>query len=144
MSRATAVRTRVDAILRQFAPPDRKAYKRFVAATGGDSLIGRPGATTRTDTLLNPQPLYIRQGGGEAGRGGETVVAGNRVTVAKELTLILSPTALNETELADKALQVVLKDDAGVEEVFRVVDFEPFGFSQTTVMFQVVLRSASR
>ncbi len=146
MSRATALIRRLDVAMKRFAPPSRQVYKRLTTRTGGDDLIGRPGSTVKTDTLLSPQPLYGRANAprGVGDTDSEIFVSGTTVRTGGQYTLTLSPTAITLAELQNEELQFVMKDSAGVEEVFCIEDVAPVGMASEDVMYLVVVRSIKR
>jgi hypothetical protein len=147
MSRATGILNRVNSVMRRFAPLTRTCYKRVITSTGGDALIGRPGSVTHVDTLLDPQPIFQELGrktvpGGRDRVGITTEVDKQRV--ADDYRFLVSPTALSMDELAMPNLCLVLKDDAGVEDVMYIHDFTPVGLNDTVVAITVYVRSVKR
>lgn len=148
MSRADGVIRRLDAALNKVAPPTRTVYKRTVTRTGGDALIGRPGAVAYTDVELKPQPFYARLGRQIVGSQvpAELIInsAGTNDFVADEWIIIFSPTSISLAELSNPDLVLAFKDTAGNTEVFRITDTEPLGFSNQAVMYVSYIRSTER
>lgn len=148
MSRADGLLTKVNNVMRKFAPLTRTVYKRTVTRTGGNDLIGRAGTTTVVDTICDPQPV--------AEQMGRTAMAGGRLSPVESLMIstgqrtadtwkvLFSPNALSLTELQGKNLQLVFKDASGNAEVLEIFDFEPTGMNGTTVLITVYARSIKR
>lgn len=148
MGRADAILTRVNTVMRKFAPLERTAYKRTITRTGGNSLIGRPGAVVTSDVLFDPQPV-VTMIGRESVSGGHTTVehilkgSGSQGT-ADEYRLLFSANSYSRTELANKDILIVLKDASGNEEVLIILDVEPIGMNGTDVVYTVYARSTKR
>jgi len=144
MSRASALASRVAAILKRVAPPDRKVYRRTVIRTGGDDLIGRPGSVAVSDSLLDPQPYYARSGRQIGGDDTEVYRTGAEMSVGEGYDLIVATKALSLSDLQNPNVLLVMKDAAGTVEVYRITDWEPLGFSGEPVLYLVSIRSTKR
>lgn len=140
MSRADYVIKRVDAALKTLGGLTRPAYKRVTTSTGGDSLIGRQGAVTVTDTLFNPQPYYRQLGHRDVmllnGAGGQFV--------ADDYKFTFSINALKESDLNAGNTTIVLKDASGNVEVLRIIYFNNESLNQQDVALTVIARSMAR
>lgn len=147
MSRADGIIKRVDAALNKVAPPVRSVYIRQVTRTGGDDLIGRGQTVSTTDTLMSPQPFYMRLGRQVVGDNvpAQELIGTNQLnSIADDYAIIFSPNSITATQLEDPDFCMVFKDTTGLEEVFRVTDFEPIGMSGQTVIYAAYIRSITR
>jgi hypothetical protein len=148
MGRADAILARVNTVMRKVAPLERTVYKRTITRTGGNSLIGRPGAVVVSDVLFDPQPVATMIGR-ESVSGGHTTVehilqgSGSQGT-ADEYRILFSANAYSRTELANKDILIVLKDASGNEEVLIILDVEPIGMNGTDIVYTVYARSTKR
>jgi hypothetical protein len=145
MSRVQSILKRLDKVLTKFAPTDRTVYSRAVTRTGGDDAIGRPGVVTNTDIILSPQPMWNRP----TRRGIEylhnaLVIENGVARTAVDYIMLISPDALTQDQLQDPNTFIVMKDAAGVTEVFLILDVQATGFAGTDVVFEVALRSMTR
>lgn len=150
MSRADAIRKRLDGALNRTVGQgplgNRTAYKRFVTRTGGDSLIGRPGSVTNTDTMLKPQPTYSRLSRYVVGKtsGAAELIGGQGAEVAEQLAILISPTAMTLAELQNPDLLIVFKDPSGNETVFKLDDLEPTSFQGQDVAYLAYIKNVKR
>jgi len=135
MSRATNVIAKVNTILKAVNPQGRTVFKRLVTTTGGDTLIGRPGTVTKTDTQFDPQPYYARLGKQAA------VISGVKVFMPDDLRFVFSVSAAKSVDFAVKNLLIVLKDAAAAEQVFRILDYDAPTLNGTEVAVIVFARS---
>jgi hypothetical protein len=148
MGRADAILARVNTVMRKVAPLERTVYKRTITRTGGNSLIGRPGAIVVSDVAFDPQPVATMIGR-ESVSGGHTNVehilqgSGSQGT-ADEYRILFSANAYSRTELANKDILIVLKDASGNEEVLIILDVEPIGMNGTDIVYTVFARSTKR
>lgn len=147
MSRAAGILARVNSVMPKVAPLTRTAYKRTVIQTGGNALIGRAGAVTNTDTILDPQPVVVQMARKRISGGKDRVqpvmlAAGQRT--ADDYKFLFSPDALSLAELQSRNLCLVLKDSAGMEEVLFIKDFEPIGLNGTIVAINVFVESVKQ
>jgi hypothetical protein len=148
MGRADAILTRVNTVMRKFAPLERTVYKRTITRTGGNSLIGRPGAVAVSDVLFDPQPV-VSMIGRDSVSGGHTKVEhilnpGGTQSTADEYKILFSANAYSRTELANKDILIVLKDASGNEEVLIILDVEPISMNGTDIVYTVYARSTKR
>lgn len=145
MPTAASITNKVDSILKKFAPPLFTVYKRVVVRTGGDSLIGRPGSVTNTDTILAPQPIYARgmrrQVGGSDAMDVD-VVGGVRIAESYEMTV--SVNAMSEADLQNQDVFLRFLDPSGVEEIYRIVDYEPIAMQGQNICWLVYVMSTKR
>lgn len=144
---AAALIKKQDAILKKYGAPSGRVYKRLVTVTGGDSLIGRPGSVSHTDTELTPQPTYRRAGrstitGDRISQ--KTIQVNGRVLTADQAVFIVSPTAITVADLQNPNLQFVIKT-GNYTEVFQLDDYDAatFGPDGVIVQFIVFARSTS-
>jgi hypothetical protein len=148
MGRAEGLINKLNATLNRVGPSNRKAYKRVTTRTGGDALIGRPGAVSHSDTLMNPQPFYhpvgrIHVPGGHAHM--ETVIdSNNKAKRADDYQFIISPSAISASELETNDVTIVLKADDGSEEVLRLLDQDAPTYQGTNVVYICYYRSVTR
>lgn len=148
MSRAQGILAKVDSVLRKFAPLERTAYKRTITRTGGNSLLGRPGAVAVSDVAFDPQPI-VTMIGRESVSGGHTQVehilksTGSQST-ADEYRILFSANSYSRTELENKDILIVLKDASGNEEVLIILDVEPISMNGTDISYTVYARSTKR
>jgi hypothetical protein len=147
MSRATAIKTKVDTVLRKYMPPDRTTYKRIVTRTGGNDLIGRPGSVTTSDTIFDPQPYY-QQIGRRPVSGGrarvETMSTGSGQRTVDDYKFTFSASAISVADLQGANIQLVLKDSSGNSEVLNILDFDPIAMNNTVIAITVYARSTDR
>lgn len=145
MPLAASLQRKVDRLLTKYAPPFCTVYKRIVTRAGGDALIGQAVVVTNTDTLLVPQPTYARamrrQVGGSDAEEVSTPV-GARVANSYEMTVSLL--ALTEADLQNQDILFLFVDPSGVQEIYRLDDFEPMGVSGQPVAWLVYVTSVSR
>lgn len=150
MGRADSIQRRLDNALNRTVGKgpltNRTAYKRFVTRTGGDSLIGRPGSVTTTDTMLSPQPIYSRLSRYVVGKssGAAEILGAQGAEVAEDLAIILSPSAITLAELQNPDLLIVFKDSLNGETVFKVTDLEPTPFQGQDVTFLAYIKNVKR
>ena len=147
MSRAASIISRLDVALRKVGPLDRTSYKRIVTRTGGDDLIGRPGTITYVDTVFDPQPQYTRLARFLVGPGAKSQDmsdASGKHRIADEYAFTFSPSAIAFTDLTNDDLMIVLKDAAGVIELFDVSDYEPISMNGLNVVYIVYAKSLQR
>lgn len=128
-----------NSILSEFAPPDRKVYKRTIVRTGLDELIGRSSVVSVTDTLLSPQPYYVR-----IDTSNEGVLSSNKNVNIGDYIFILSVDALSRAEIQNKDIVLVLKDSSANAEVFRLLDYENPSVENTEVLYVGYYRSIVR
>jgi len=148
MGRASGLIAKVNAILKKFTPFERTVYKRVVARTGGDSLTGRKGTVTYTDTLFAPQPAYTRLGrervpGHQANFENILTAAGKQLT-ADDYEFIFSPDAVSLVDLQNPDVAVLLKDATGNSETLKYLDHEAPAVNGTVVTYIVFMRSTKR
>lgn len=146
MAKVDGIVRRLDKALTKTQALDTKVYKRFVTRTGGDSLIGRYGSSSMTETLLDPQPIYGRLGRNVVGDAApsQAVLADNATRIAVDYQIILSPTAITTAELDNDQLLIVMKDGRGNENIYHLTDYEPVAFNNKDVMYIGYIRSAAR
>jgi hypothetical protein len=146
MANPTSILKRVNRAFRKFNPPAQYAYKRLNTRTGGDPLIGRSVSVNKTDTLLDPQPIYTRPTREEVGMYKiHTLLAGTSVEPAADWVLTVTATAMSLAELQNKDMQIVFKNaDGSGEEVFNILDFDSTGFKATDMLYDMKLRSVKR
>lgn len=146
MSLASRVQKALDNTLGKYAPPSRAVYKRVTAIAGGDPLTGRPGTETFVDTKMNPQPYYSRPVRYAVGSYHKATifddVGGTGIGTA--YILLASASAITLAELADDRLSFVLKNDAGVEEVFTITDFDDISVQGSNAAFSILVQSIKR
>src|SRR6185437_606388 len=126
-------------------PPGSTVYKRVITRTGGDSLTGRPATITNTDTLLAPQPVYARGmrrqvGGADA----QDVDNSSGVRIAQRYELTVSVNAMSMTDLENPDVLILLKDDLGNQDLYRIDDFEPIAMQGTNISWLVYITNITR
>jgi hypothetical protein len=148
MGRETALKARVNSVLRRFTPFDRTVYKRLITRTGGNDLLGRPGTTTHTDTVFDPQPVYAHMGRASISGGKDKIesilsASGLHMT-ADDFSFLFSPDAYSVDELQNKDIVIVLKTATGAEEVFNILDSEPTSMNGVVIALTVYARPVKR
>lgn len=147
MSRATGIIKKLDNALKRFNPVDVTIYKRLNVSTGGDTLIGRPGSTSYTDTLLTPQPMYQRLGRnmvGDSAPSQQIDVGNNTTRIGADYQIIFSPTSITTDELDNDSITYVFKDASGNEEIYHLTDYEPVALTGQAVIYVAYVRSSVR
>jgi hypothetical protein len=138
MSRATALISKLDGVLKKYNLTDRTVYKRTVTRSGGDTVTGKGVVTVNTDVVLSPQPAVrqLSQMDMYTGVAAMAQIGDSVCTV--------SPTAVTRTELLNKNLLFVFKDASDNEEECFIVGFIPSALNGVDVAFDVVVRSKKR
>jgi hypothetical protein len=138
MSLASAVISKVNSALTTVKATDRVVCKRLLSRGGGDPLIGRVGSVVVTDTVLNPQPAVFRQ-------PVEITTSQTSRSSVSTYSIIASPDSLSESDLSNKDIILVFKNNAGtlLEEVF-INSFVPYVIDGTVVGWKITARSVVR
>lgn len=140
MSRATSLIKRVGNVLSKFNVNDRTAYKRIIAQSGGDSLIGRGVLTDTQDILLDPPPAIRILGPDDT-----FILTSTGVTPEGSLVCTVSPDAISRDELKDAGLTIVFKGtQQDNEEEYFIAGFNFECFQGIDVIFNLLLRSKTR
>lgn len=127
-------------ILNEFAPINtRTAYKRSITQSSGlAALLGRSVVVAEVDTLLDPQPAFVRLG------RSSPYLQSNSTILVDDWLVVLSVESITRDELFNKNTVLVLKDSLGVEEVFRLIDTTEAAVNSTDVAFVAFYRSTDR
>jgi hypothetical protein len=135
---AQYLRNRADYVFRKIGGMGRPAYLRVNSTTGGDSLIGRGGTTTSTDTLFSPQPFYDNVGN----RLSMVLTTQGIKVQPTDYKFEFSANMVTQSQLEDASIQIVLKDDTGLTlEVLNIVHVNSHSFGAQEVGFTVIARS---
>jgi hypothetical protein len=137
MSKASQLRTKLNANLLKYGPMVRPVYKRVTVSTGGDSLIHLPGSKQTTTTSLDPQPLYEQL-------SEKQVLTANSVAQPGDYKISMSADAVTRADLQSKTTMFVLIDSAGNEEVIRVYYFKPSELQGEDIGYEVYASSTSQ
>ncbi|HWT39807.1 MAG TPA: hypothetical protein VN081_00830 [Dongiaceae bacterium] len=142
---ATSLINQVNSVLTQVTPLARTVYLRTVSVSGGDSLIGKVGTSSYTDTLLSPQPYFTRIGrehvpGGHADFY-DYIDNNGRQMLRDDYRFIFSPTSVTRDQLENPNNIFALKDSDGNTELLRLVDIEAPAVAGSEVLFVCYLRS---
>jgi hypothetical protein len=124
---------------------DRKVYLRTTTTSGGDSLLGRYGSISITDSLLVPQP-FVERLGRERVPGGhvsaETIIVGSSMKIGDDYTVLASASMLSLSQLQNPQCQIVFKDQTGNMEILSILDFETISIDSGDLAYNVYCRSA--
>lgn len=167
MASASSLIKKVTAVLTKVGPPDKLVYLRLSTRTNADPLKGYPGTVTVTDTLLTPQPYYVRLGrdrvpGGHT-RSEDAVIGDGSIGLLDDWLFYISPDAISLTQLSDPGFSLVKKaagtpslfgdtpfgsgtetTSEGTEEVFRLMDVDPAMIYGADVLYSCYMRSTTR
>lgn len=138
MALADKLIKKVDATLAKLAVSPKPAYKRVRVASGGDSLLGKGGTVTITDTLISPTPAFVSPGDGSVRE-----LLGDTAVSLGDLVCISSVTGLSPTELETESLTIALKSGSDVDE-YDIVKHQPYFIDGQTVATLLVLRIRKR
>lgn len=158
MASPTSIIKKVNAILNSVGPPTRLVYLRTTTRVGGDALTGYAGTVTVTDTLLAPQPYYLRLGrdripGGHTKAEDATVRPGT-IGILDDWTIYTSPDAVSDAQVTDPDFTLVFKTPATVvagvttvteeDEVLKLIDYTPAMIYGANVLSTLYMRSTQR
>jgi hypothetical protein len=147
MPSASSIVKKVSGVLKRVGPPTRLVYLRTTALTGADQLTGYPGTAVLTDTLLSPQPYYVRLGRdrvpGPHTHPVDAMVASGNVEVLDDWGFYVSPAALTLAQIEDPSFRLVCKT-ATEEEVFQLLDMDSAMIYGGAALYTCYMRSTKR
>jgi hypothetical protein len=133
-------------ILRITQPAARTVTKRVITRENGDPLLGRKGSVTYVDTVVTPQPYFMRLGRdylhGEHDRSYTVVDSANQEIVADDYKFIFSPTSITRQEFQNPDMVLTLTDGEGNVETLTLLDITAPTIGSTEVAFIAYYRSA--
>lgn len=146
MSRATKIISRVNQVLASLNVTNRVVYKRVISRTGGDPLLGRPGAVDIADTVLSPQPAveYVPTIVNNRGLNkNHPLVVGGQIAMVGDYLLTMSATSITKDDLENPDTVFALKTTTSEEER-AVVSYDPAVINGIDVAYFVLVRSVER
>ncbi len=133
------VTKRLDAALRRIGGMENKVYLRVGTVTGGNSLIGRPGSITYTDTLFDPQPSYR-----QVGKQAPFISADGTQVDEHDYMLTFSASAATGDTFSNPHTFIVVKPSNGGETVMKIIYWNSTGFGGQSIVLSVIARSVDR